>query len=163
MASLVLGVLDVAYSEARGASGKAVSTTTGDVAEILEKNYGVMQTFFDLRKGRIAEFLADGMAAAIQNLVSGRKPSLAATQGSPMYDAAQRIEHEFRAFLDANEMNKLAVALAGPGIGNPNISAAAAAGVNHRKKHPYAQKNRARPAFIDTGLYRASFRALVRL
>lgn len=167
MASLVFGVLEVAYSDAHNPNNpKAGATTTGEVAEILERQYGVMQTFYDLRKGRIAEYLADGMASALQDLVSGRSTIRSAMRfgtGSAMYGAAQRIEHEFRAFLDANEMNKISVALAGSGILNPNISAAAAAGVNHRKKHPYAKKNRARPAFIDTGLYRSSFRALVRL
>lgn len=166
MASLVFGVLDVAYSEAHGTSGKQVATTTGDVAEILESRYAVMQTFFDLRKAKIAGYLADAMATAIQNLVTGRPTPLrisAGGQGSPMFDAQQRIEQEFRSFLDANEMEKLALALAGPNIANPHISAAAAKGVNHRKKHPYAKKNRARPAFVDTGLYRTSFRALVRL
>jgi hypothetical protein len=35
-------------------------------------------------------------------------------------------------------------------------------GVNHRKKHPYSSENEARPAFIDTGLYMASFRAMIK-
>lgn len=162
MASLTFGVLEIAYSDAHSAfNKKAGATTTGEVAEILEKRYRVMQTFFDLRKGRIAEFLADGMATAIQNLVSGR-PTIGSAvtlgTGNAMYDAAQRIEHEFRSFLDANEMQKLAIALTGA-----PISQAAARGVNHRKKRPYVKKNKARPAFIDTGLYRSSFRALVKL
>lgn len=162
MASLVFGVLEVAYSDAHNPNNpKAGVTTTGDVAEILEKRYHVMQTFFDLRKGRIAEYIADGMATAIQNLVAGR-PTIGSAErlgtGNAMYDAAQRIEHEFRSFLDANEMQKISIAL----YGTP-VSAAAARGVNHRKKRPYVKKNRARPAFVDTGLYRASFRALVRL
>ena len=42
------------------------------------------------------------------------------------------------------------------------ISAAAARGVSHRLKHPYAQKNPARPFAVDTGLYVQSFRAIVR-
>jgi hypothetical protein len=38
------------------------------------------------------------------------------------------------------------------------LSAAADAGVNHRKKRPYAKRD-ARPAFVDTGLFVSSFRA----
>ena len=144
MARLILGVNDVAYSDASGNG----ATTTGHVAEILEDRYHVMQTFYDVRKGRIAEFLAEAYGSALQDLFAGRKG------GKPAYDAGQRIEAEFRSFLDANEMQRLALVA----TGFP-ISLAAVAGVNHRKKHPYAQKNRARPAFIDTGLYRASFRA----
>jgi hypothetical protein len=42
-----------------------------------------------------------------------------------------------------------------------NFSGAATAGVNHRKKKPYAKANPARPAFVDTGLYQSAFRAWV--
>jgi hypothetical protein len=146
MATLELGVLDVAYTS--DSSGK--KTTTGDVAEILESNYHVMETFAELRKQRIADFLAQSMANALQDRLNGRTAT-----GSPMFDAEQRIEADFRAFLDANEMNRLSVALTGQAI-----SAAAARGVNRRKKNPFAKANRARVAFVDTGLYRDSFRAV---
>lgn len=151
MATLTLGVLDVAYSDAHNSAGSA--TTTGDVAEILESRYEVMGNFFRLRRGKIADYLADGMAGAIQDLVAGH-PKL----GDPMHDVAQKIEREFRSYLDANELQKISIAL----FGAP-ISAAAERGVNHRKKRPFAKKNKPRPAFIDTGLYRASFRAIVNL
>lgn len=151
MPTLVLGVLDVAYSQQNEDGTPAKPTTTGDVAEILEDRYHVMETFYDLRKGQIAQFLADSMARALQDLFNGRPPL------HDMADAEQQIERSFRSFLDANEMQKLAIAVSGE-----PLSGAAMRGVNHRKKHPYAQKNRARPAFIDTGLYRSSFRCTVR-
>jgi hypothetical protein len=145
---LHLGVLDVAYSDANGDG----STSTGDVAEILEANYHVMETFYELRREKIAGYLADSMANAIQALVnSGRRPD---TRSTFTFEADQKIETEFRTFLDANEMGRLYAAFTGR-----SLSAAADRGVNHRKKNPYAQSNKARPAFIDTGLYRASFRA----
>lgn len=149
MAELILGVLDIAYSDANGGG----QTTTGDVAQILEDNYGVMQTFFDSRKEQIAGFLADGIANALQDLLNGQP-----TRSSVTYGAEQRIEAEFRSFLDSNEMQHATIAATGA-----PLSAAAAKGVNHRRKMPYASKNKARPAFIDTGLYRSTFRAVVKL
>ena len=153
MAELILGVLDVAYSMKATETAPAQSTTTGDVAQILEANYHVMETFFESRKDQIAGFLADSLANALQDRLNG-----VPTRSSPTYGAEQQIEAEFRAFLDANEMQIVALAT----TGSP-ISEAAARGVNHRFKRPYARKNRARPAFVDTGLYRSSFRALVKL
>jgi len=146
MGVLSLGVLDVGYSNANS-GGK--ETTTFAVAKILEQNYHIMATFFALRQQKIADYLADDMAAAFQDRMNGR------TVGkNPLADAEQQIETEFRAFIFANEMNKISTAL----TGTP-ISAAAARGVNKRKLHPYAGKNKARPAFVDTGLYVESFRA----
>ena len=150
MAKLVLGVNDVAYADARNAATGA--TTTGDVAEILEARFEVMGNFYRLKKGQIADALADAYGIAIQDLVNNRRG------GDPAHGAAQKIETMFRSFLDANELQKLSFALTGLAI-----SQAAADGINHRKKHPYAQQNKPRPAFIDTGLYRASFRAEVKI
>lgn len=146
---LVLGVLDVAYSDASGTG----ATTTGDVAEILEARYHVMETFFELRREKIAAILADSMASHIQNLVSGGFAKRADPSASLTYEGDQKIETEFRAFLSANEMGQLMAKFGGV------LSAAALAGVNHRKKNPNAKTNKARPAFIDSGLYQTSMRA----
>ena len=94
---LVLGVLDVAYSDA-SAGG---ATTTGEVAQILEDRYHVMMTFYESRKEKIDGWLAQSVANAIETMVSsGRHVSLT-------FDAEQMIEAEFRAFLSANEMGRL--------------------------------------------------------
>ena len=143
---LIMGVLDVAYSLTE--NGKAKETTTGDVAEILEKNYAVMATFYVLKQETIAGYLAGSLSDAIQDRLRGHAIV------DPTYGGAQKIEAAFRSFLSANEMGKLWQAATGTAL-----SLAAARGINHRKKHPYAGKNRARPAFVDTGLYMRSFRA----
>jgi hypothetical protein len=154
--TLKLGTLDVAYSDA--GSG---ATTTGAVAEILEANYGVMGTFFDLYQDRIAQWLADDMAASIQNLVnsggridtSGRGGSAShqvSQSGTLTYGADQKIEQAFRAFLFGGEMSK---------IKGAQISAVAQAGKTKRTKSGYTKGKKARPDFVDTGLYASSFRA----
>lgn len=171
MPTLHLGVLDVAYSDANGGDP---STTTGKVAEELEKRYSIMETFYESRKQVIADYLAESMADSLHDLIKrGRgiaasgsvttrrvknygetaQRVLTSTQSSLTYDADQKIERDFRKFIFANEMQKMSITPWLP------MSEAAAEGVNHRKKHPYARKNRARPNFVDTGLYVASFRA----
>jgi hypothetical protein len=155
---LVLGVLDVAYSDARGKDG---ATTTGDVAEILERNYHVMQTFYESRQEKIADWLAGSVANAIETVVE------TGSNVMPTFEAEQNIEAEFRVFLSANEMSHLLGSLTDSelsyylGATGGDFRGAGERGVNHRKKRPYSSKNKARPAFIDTGLYQASFRAWV--
>lgn len=150
MATLVLGENEVAYSDAhQPGSITAGATTTFQVAQILEKRYHVMEGFYMLRKGKIADYLAAGMGTAIQNLVAGR-PNL----GNPMHDVAQKIENEFRSFIYANELQKISLAIgAGP------ISAVAARGISSRRK----PNPKGRPAFVDTGLYVQNMRAEVKL
>ena len=163
--TLNLGTLDVAYSDA--GSG---ATTTGAVAEILEANYGVMGTFFDLYQDRIAQWMADDMAASIQNLVNsggridtsgrggsashqvaGKRRTVSGSQsGTLTYGADQKIEQAFRAFLFGGEMSK---------IKGAQISAVAQAGKTKRTKSGYTKGKKARPDFVDTGLYASTFRA----
>lgn len=153
---LVLGVLDVAYSDA-SAGG---ATTTGEVATILEDRYHVMTTFYDSRQEKIADWLAGSVADAIENLVAtGRNVA-------PTFEAEQQIETEFREFLSRNEMASMLATLTPSELAyftdsTGGFTGAASRGVNHRMKHPYAKANKARPAFIDTGLYQASFRAWI--
>lgn len=138
-----LGVFDVAYSDPEVKGAK----TTGDVAEILEEKYHIMRTFLEVRENKIGKDVADAFRKAIE----------AIGQGKPHAEKLDldysKIEAEFRDFLDAGEMEKIMP------VSQPVM--AARKGTNHRKKHPYAKKNKARPAFIDTGLYQASFRTWV--
>jgi hypothetical protein len=152
MVTLNLGVVDVAYTE----DGK--STTTGDVAEFLEADYHVMRTFLELHEDEIGNFLADAMVGEIESLAQG-KPVLALASrdvsthlGDRVISGQSvngRIEEAFRDYLDSGEWNRT----------SGQKVAAADAGINHRKKNPYSQKNKARASFVDTGLYQASFRA----
>lgn len=156
---LVLGVLDVAYGDAHG-GGTSGAKTTGEVAELLESHYHVMETFYEARKEKIADWLAGSVANAIEAVVEHGANVM------PTFEAEQNIEHAFRTFLDANEMAQMVAGLTESErdyfLGSTGgFTGAASAGVNHRKKSPHSKKNKARPAFIDTGLYQASFRAWV--
>ena len=149
---LILGVLDVAYSDAHSGA-----KTTGDVAEILEKKYHPMETFYVARQEQIGNMLAESVVNAIETLVTtGRHVN-------PTFGGAQKIEAEFRAFLDKGEMAKLVAGLSEGESAAFNwkntFDSAGKSGVSHRKKRPHSSKNKARVAFVDTGLYRSAFRA----
>ena len=139
---LELGVENVAYSDpdAKGA------TTTAKVAEILEDKYHVMQVFYQLHEQEIGDEIARTVANNMDALLQGeRVPSL------PFAGADQKIAHWFRNYLDSDEWQKT----------SGQVIAAAQNGVSHRFKKPRAKRG-PRVAFVDTGLYQASFRAQIK-
>lgn len=141
---LLLGVLDVAY----GQRGKSTATpSTGDVAEILESRYHVMEHFWEAHGQEAADALTQAMADFFADRMAGSGAN------APSFLAAEAdIQTAFVKFIDSKEMD---------GLGYPGIpTKASLRGVNHRMKHPYA-KRPPRPSFRDTGLYEASFRAQV--
>lgn len=156
---LNLGVVDVPYVDAEkpatqrkrikaGKPPEPNEMTTGDVAEILEAKYHVMEIFYEMHKEDVAKDLAESVVGALETIMMGGPADLDALGG-----ATSKIEERFRDFLTNREMEKL---------GYPGVPTQAALdGVNHRFKHPYAQKNKRRPSFVDTGLYQASFKAEV--
>lgn len=153
MTTLHLGVVDVAYSDpdAKGAA------TTGDVAEILEGKYHVMRVFFELYEAKIEQDLINGYKGELENMLMGNVKSFHEVKtklGKRTLSGLSvngRIEERFRDYLMLGEWRQTS----GQSV------TAAEAGVNHRKKRPYVKKNKARPAFIDTGLYSASMRVWV--
>jgi len=127
-----LGVADLPYAEG--------DKTTGDVAEILEDKYHIMQVFYEQHKEDIAEDLKVAAAGALENMIAGGPPP-----NRPFGSAEAAIEDRFRRFLSEAEMDRL---------GYPGVpTAAALIGVNHRLK---ITKGSPRPSFIDTGLYESS-------
>jgi hypothetical protein len=151
MVTLNLGVVDVAYSDGDGAK------TTGDVAGFIESEYHVMRTFLELHEGEIGEFLADAMAGEIESLAQGKplvtfgSRDVTTHLGDRVIEGQSvngRIEEAFRDFLDDGEWQR---------VSGQSIDAAEQ-GVSQRKKQP-DKKRTARAAFVDTGLYQASFRA----
>lgn len=139
---LHLGVVDAPYST-KG------STTTGDVAEILESRYGIMETFYRTNEDEIVAALEAAMQGKLETLLLGGPVDTAELFSDGDFGP---IEQAFRKFLDTEGMR-------GRAAGVP--TAAAQAGVNHRLLHPYAKSNPPRPSFIDTGSYQTSMRAWI--
>lgn len=155
MTVLHLGVTDIPYAAAQRAArrraGQKPSTpsraTTGDVAEILERRYGIMAAFFEMYGEKIADALAGVVLDKFEALALGMR-----TPGSnaPLFEEGDlgEVEQLFRSMLDKEELN-----------GRPGVPTQAALnGVSHRMLHPY-EKRGPRASFIDTGLYQSSMRA----
>lgn len=127
---------------------KAHGKTTGDVAQILEAKYGLMQAFVDMHRKVIEHEIETSMARTLETaLIRGGK----LPRGGPLAGAMSEIEHLFK---DALTMQSYDFKIAGV------PTAAALAGVSHRFKRAYVRRP-SRPSFVDTGLYMASFRAWV--
>jgi hypothetical protein len=163
---LILGVVDLPYQNDRaprkipqarkGMSNHPLTKsadldspgTTGEVADELEHNYGVMAAFARAHAQDIEKHILDSLQGQIVNLNLGA-PAL--DTSAAFAEACESIAQDFRDFLDAGEIERMGI----PGV----PTKAAKAGVNHRLKNPYAEDNPRRPSFIDTGLYQATMRA----
>ena len=164
MQKLHLGVEDVAYSDpdAKGA------TTTGQVAEILEDKYHVMRVFTELHGQEIADALAKDMANSLDAMLNNERISKV-----PLAGAMAQIESAFRDYLSADEWQKTtgqAIAAAQNGVSHRfksirtgktvRASSIASGKTSGADVTIVRKKSRGpRPAFIDTGLYAASFKA----
>lgn len=140
MTTLHLGVVDVGYTDDQGA------TTTGDVAQYLEDRYHIMRSFVELNEHFIARQLVDQVAGAIESIAQGNrlpqlnwKPSMA------------KVEERFRDFIAAGELQ--AMLPASQQVSEDTLK------TSSRTKTQKIQKPR--QAFVDTGLFVASFRCWV--
>ena len=126
-------------------AGEEKAVSTGDVAEWLESEYHVMETFARMNEENIAKYLENSLAGSLENTMMGAPPA-----ANPYAGAESAIEDRFKQFLLLNEIE---------GSGIPGVpTTAAMKGVNHRLK---SGKGSPRPSFIDTGLYESSFVAKV--
>lgn len=146
---LHLGVFDIPYKK----YNEGVST--GDVATMLEAKYGIMKAFYRIHEKQFQEAFTKGLQGAIENALAGQP----IRRGGPFLEACGKIEERFKDFITLNEINAAGI----PGV--PTKSSGQTSfrkgGISHRRKHPYAQKNPARPSFLDTGQFVSSFHAWV--
>jgi hypothetical protein len=157
MTTLHLGVIDISYGtppsagkRRRGSNSTIANTkTTGDVADLLEQKYHVMELFVEeIGIDHISKSLEQSLEDAMNDIAAGAPPQgIRLTQ-----QAEQEMETAFRIFIDQQELDGVV-----PGV----PTAAALKGVSHRLSHPYAKGNPSRPSFRDTGQYQASFRAWI--
>ena len=154
MTKLHLGVEVLPYtSKLVNDKWKDPNSTTGDVAELLEKKYGVMLAYFNSHKKDIAKAMENSVAGALETLLEGGSPS-----ESPFSSAESFIDADFRRFLSSSEIESLGIS------GVP--TKAALDGISHRFKNPKYKnvkgkqvKRPRRPSFIDTGLYQTSMKS----
>ena len=148
-----MGVTDLPYSHTENIgkvkkgknAGKPYASTTGDVAEILEDYYHIMEVFWELYAEQFMETLEEAAQGAFETLMMG-----GGAQDNAFAAATSEIEERFLRFISEKEMDKLGV----PGV----PTAASLKGVNTRFKK---RLDPGRPSFKDTGLYMNSFRCWV--
>lgn len=147
---LLIGVADVPYTDSKE------SASTGDVAEILEEKYHVMEIFYGIHQPDIISTLENGIAGAIENTIAGKKGKADIFLG-----AYGSIENEFHKYLDNEEMR---------GMIDGVPTQAALDGISSRfkkKKNNIYRKGKTvatgvrRPSFIDSGMYRQMFKVWI--
>lgn len=167
MVAICLGVNDVRYPDRpvqaeqsrrrlprggvrwRRPARRPSAITTGDVASILEKHYGLFSVFSLLEGKTITDTVEQAAVGALEDfLATGRR------RNRFLEDAdLQPIEEAFRKALDDRAFD-------GRMPGTP--TRAAQEGYNPRLAHPHSRSNPPRPSFIASGLLQAHFRAWVR-
>ena len=125
--------------------------TTKSVADRLEAEYSVVETFYD--QPNIQDFIVNLLEDALYDITevvmqSDHPP----TVPIPIKDI-DKIEERFRRALSGMELE-------GQTSPGSTPTQTALKGVSHLFTNPYKQRGR-RPSFIDTGMYRQSFRAWV--
>lgn len=141
--TLNLGVMVIPY---RTATDKVGAVTTGDVAQWLERRYGVMETYARVRGKVIETALTVSVEGALEALVMGRRVN-------PFARGMSAIQSDFKRWISSGAAERSGIP------GTP--TGAALRGVNHRRAHPYRKSNPRRVSFRDTGTYMGSFAAWV--
>ena len=117
------------------------------MAEILESKYQIMAKFFNLHHVEVIQALEGGVEGQLEAIMMG-----AGVSDNPFLEGESEIERVFKDFINARELD---------GVVNGVPTDASLKGVNHSFLHPYAKSNPVRPSFVDTGLYRDSFKAWI--
>lgn len=135
---LNLGVVVLPYHEQNG-------TDTGEVAQRLEGDYYVMETFAGMHEDFISNAIANDVQKGIEDIIGGAKNVDMELKGS-----CGKIQVMFNYFIDNMEMN---------GVVGGVPTKASLDGKNNRFKK--GKQKGIRPSFKDTGLYEQSFKAWV--
>jgi hypothetical protein len=122
--------------------------TAEDVANILEGKYGIVETFSAIHEDEISNIILEGFAEIAERIFEDRGFTTA-TLRNLMKPNTKQVENMFRRFLDREEMNDMV-----PGV----PTKAARKGIRHGRGR-ITKSGTQRPSFIDTGIYKASFRA----
>lgn len=135
---LHLGVYDVPYTNG--------SETTGDVASILQKKYGLFDAFYKRYGQKIADGMTNALAGQLENLMMGAPPS-----GNPYARGESLTQTLFDHFLTSGEIEGMGIE------GVPTKAAIARRSLRFKSK----KADGPRPSFVDTGTLDRSFKAWV--
>ena len=118
------------------------SITCGEVAEILEGKFDVMQIFANMNEAKIAAFIEQGIADSIESKMMGAPDDL------DMFGSAmEKIKDGFDEYIDQQQH----------GIKLKKFNRPMA-GARFKKQYRKVAKTL---AFVDSGMYRSNFKAWV--
>jgi hypothetical protein len=121
--------------------------TTVDVAEELEAKYGIVQKFYEMDgSDMLDDIIHDATEVAIESILSG-KPAIINLPKVKL----KEVEEKFRYNLSNRKYD---------GVIGGVPTKASLLGISHLRQDPYAAKD-SRPSFVDTGMYKESFRVKV--
>jgi hypothetical protein len=121
MTTVHLGVVDVPYLDGK--------RTTGEVAEILESKYGIMDVFYEMH----GQDVADDVARAAERALKSNKPLADGVDVS-------NIKRVFRSFIMGREMDGRA-----PGVPTQ-------ASLDRPRK-----RGKSSPSFVESGMFLRNF------
>ena len=147
MTTLHLGVTVIPYAGTPVPSSPKVANgtqTTGDVAEWLEKKYGVFTAFYNRHEADVRAAVTESYAGAIENMLLGGPIG-----APPLAQAGSEIKAAFSRFLESGEIETMGIE------GVPTKAAIRRRSLRFKNK----QAKGPRPSFIDSGTFEASFNA----
>lgn len=121
---------------------------TYEVAQFLEGQYDLYSVFAEYEMDNIAKYLEEGVVGALQAAKAG-------VSIDPFAGAMQKIETDFKEFLDTTTAEQYAVSKS---ESYPVPTKSALAGKSTRFK---GGKGARRPSFVDSGIQESAFRAWI--
>jgi len=132
--------------------GSSKNMTALKVADILEAKYNVVETFHAIHEEEIKNVMHEGFKEVAERMISERGGQTRASLKNLMKPATKQIENMFRQFLDHEEMNGMI----------EGVPTDAAKGGKLRGRGKITRRGIQRASFVNTGIYKASFRAWVK-
>jgi hypothetical protein len=117
--------------------------TTADVADALEKKFGIVEKFWEWEEDGVIKILEKSYSTSLESMMMGQPPLISMLTAQD----TDKLIDKFRKNLTYKKYDG-----AIPGV--PTRSAQA--GVSHLRRDP-TKSRPARPSFIDTGMYQRSF------
>jgi hypothetical protein len=132
--------------------GSSKAMTAVKVAGILEAKYNVVEMFNEIYEEEISNILHEGFKEVAERIITERGGQTRSSMKNLMKPATRQIENMFRQFLDHEEMNGMI----------EGVPTDAAKGGKLHGRGKVTRRGIQRASFVNTGIYKASFRAWVK-
>jgi hypothetical protein len=128
--------------------GFSRTMTADKLSKILERKYGIVETFSEVYEEEIHSLINNGFREIAERMIQNRGGETRAKIKNLMKPYTDQVQSMFKTFIDDEEMNGMV----------PGVPTDASKG----KRRKRGISTRQRPSFSRTGIYKASFRAWVK-